>query len=269
MEPNSAPSGAHLNGQKGSDQQGREAVTTLEKRREDQIRPEKRETTRPPGGSPSATETEEKTRGEGQEPKGSPILSDPRFDPATLAPRLSALNKGSAKVDVAAKVPTPETNGTPSEPLGRPRTVHEQLAHIQAKRGKQAQPEGSGIVLTDDPAHSGKSLERMSPEELLDYIETFQREINGIEVSPGGPQGVATMRRFQADYGPQRAAAIIRELFEKNQGRCKVAKEVENITHRHFSINLRWFTDKIDVNLQAKSKAEVDVERDYIFASEL
>lgn len=162
-----------------------------------------------------------------------------------------------------------ETTSPPnlSDPRFSPDTLETRFSYLQGGRPVV------DVAATEAPATSttsgDKPLEQMNPAELLGYIETFQREVNEIQLSPGGAQGVATLRRFQNDYGAQRAAAIIRELFVENQGHYKVNKDVETITHRHFSTNLRWFTDKIDINLQSRAKSEADVEREFIFASSL
>ena len=128
--------------------------------------------------------------------------------------------------------------------------------------------EKSGTTKRSESAPVSKPLEKMSPKELLDYMETFHWEVNNIH-QDGGQAGISTMRAFQRRYGNERAAAIIRELFVNGGGRYKVGREVEVISYRHFSKGLGWFTDKVDLDLQSKAQREVEVERDFTFASEL
>lgn len=204
----------------------------------------KREPARPPGGSPSATETEAKVEGEGEEPKKSPILSNPHFDPGTIGPRLSALSKGSAEVDVSAQEADPFGEDYNYEPFTNPTE--------ELKGSTESTP-----------------LEQMTPKELLDYIEAFQREVNGLP-QDGGPAGVATMKCFQESYGAETAAAIIRELFVKREGRYKITKEVEPISYKHFSKTLRpVFMDKLALKVRDKAKDEAYVKENFIFSSEL
>ncbi|MEV8224289.1 hypothetical protein AB0P16_17830, partial [Dietzia maris] len=235
------------------------------------------ERTRPAGGTTTTDDTGIETEDEGRStpnpsttPPPSPQLPDSaptppapdggcavvdvaarskRFSPDTLADRMGySFRDGVPVADAGESAAGTEPKGSPSVP----RTAEEQLAYLRTIKASSHQSERSDsapveTVIPAKPSSAGdKSLERMGPEELLDYIETFQREKNGVELSSGGPKAVATLKRFRADYGPQRAAAIIRELFDRNGGRYKVSKEVETITHRHFDVSLRWFTDKID-----------------------
>lgn len=115
----------------------------------------------------------------------------------------------------------------------------------------------------------GAPLEEMKPHQLVKYVKTYQKEVNGIELS-GSPQGdLSTMKAFQRDYGKERAAAIIRDLFLKGEGKAKVTKQEEILTVRHFSTGLRWWTDKVDHRLQSATKADFEVDDEFTFATEL
>lgn len=115
----------------------------------------------------------------------------------------------------------------------------------------------------------GKALEKMKPHELAKYVNTYQKEVNGIELS-GNPQAdFATMKAFQRDYGPEKAAAIIRDLFLRGEGRAKVSRREEMVTVRHFAKGLRWWTDKVDIRLQEATRADREVEEEFIFAEDL
>lgn len=115
----------------------------------------------------------------------------------------------------------------------------------------------------------GKRLEDMKPHELVRYIAIHQKEVHEVELS-GSPQAdLATMRAFQRDYGPERAGAILRDLFLKGGGKAKVARQEELLTVRHFSKGLRWWTDKVDIRLQTANKAEREVATEFTFAEDL
>lgn len=115
----------------------------------------------------------------------------------------------------------------------------------------------------------GKPLEEMRPHELVKYITTYHEVMNGLQL-PSAPQAdLAVMKTFQRDYGPERAAAVLRFLFLKNGGKFEVVRDREFITHRHFSKGLRWWLDKIDLKLQSADKAEEDVVSDFTFATDL
>lgn len=125
--------------------------------------------------------------------------------------------------------------------------------------------------MTKDPIEEGmgKALEEMKPHELVRYITNFQQEINGLQL-PSAPQAdLSVMKTFQRDYGPERAAAVLRFLFSKNGGKYEVVRDREVITHRHFSKGLRWWTDKIDLTLQTSAQAEKEVATDFTFAEDL
>lgn len=248
VETKSAPVGRHLSGPKGSDQHEQESVTPLEKRREDLIRRDESESaTRPPGGThtEAKTETKDEAKEESSTPPLSPsILSSSRFSPNTLSSRFSALGKGSAVVDVSASEGSDDPQGGAGDTSAR-------------------QPGGQGDDSWDSREREiGKPLEQMSPSNFLRYIVLSQEELNGIKLSDSGSRGVATMRKFQSHYGPERAAGIVRYLFINERGRTVVGSNgPEHITQHHFSEALRWFTDKVDLKAQSKSRVSTSVSR--------
>lgn len=159
----------------------------------------------------------------------------------------------------------------------RPRNGMDQLAaRLPAPRTSSAEVDVSATEDQDTSSWDsreldiGKPLERMSPRDLLRYIVLSQDEINGIKLSGSGSKGVATMKRFQNQYGPERAAAIMRHLFVKERGRYEVGKNgIEHITQNHFTEPLSWFTDKVDVKAQAKDSRRKGMASEFIFATEL
>ena len=125
--------------------------------------------------------------------------------------------------------------------------------------------------MTLDPIEEelGKRLEEMKPHELVRYIHIHQKEVHEVELASSPQADLATMKAFQRDYGPERAGAILRDLFIKGGGKAKVTREEELLTVRHFSKGLRWWTDKVDIRLQSAGKADRDVATEFTFAEDL
>lgn len=232
VETNSRSVELHLNDQKRSDQQEQASVTALEESREEEIRRDESVCLhdRPEGGAHTLKNKNETK----DESEGKTTPNRPRNGMDQLAARFPAPRTSSAEVDVSA-TEDQDTSSWDSRELA-----------------------------------IGKPLERMSPRDLLRYIVLSQDEINGIKLSGSGSKGAATMKRFQNQYGPERAAAIMRHLFVKERGRYEVGKNgIEHITQNHFTEPLSWFTDKVDVKAQAKDRRRKGMASEFIFATEL
>lgn len=132
-----------------------------------------------------------------------------------------------------------------------------------------------GITMSEelDPVEEviGKPLERMAPGELARYVTIYQREANNIFLTdPPTIREVSVFKSFQKEYGKDRTAALFRHVFLKNGGRMEVRKgEKEYVAHRHFSTAMRWWTERIDVMLQARTEQKAKVSERFIFTSEL
>lgn len=117
----------------------------------------------------------------------------------------------------------------------------------------------------------GKPLERMAPGQLARYVTYYQREANGIQlVDPPTVRETSVFKSLQNEYGKERTAALIRHIFLNQGGRMEVRKgEKEYVSHRHFTTAMRWWTERIDVSLQAKSEKKASVEERFKFSKEL
>ena len=117
----------------------------------------------------------------------------------------------------------------------------------------------------------GRPLEQMAPAQIARYISLYQREANDISlVDPPTHRETAIFKSLQREYGSDHVAALIRHIFLKNGGRMEVRKgEHEYIAHRHFTTAMRWWTDKLNIELQAKATQKSNVDEQFIFASEL
>lgn len=117
----------------------------------------------------------------------------------------------------------------------------------------------------------GKSLEQMAPAQLARYITYYQREANGIQlVDPPTVRETAIFKSLQNEYGKERTAALIRHVFLEEGGRMEVRKgEKEFISHRHFTTAMRWWTEKLDVAVQAKVQRKASVAERFTFSKEL
>ena len=117
----------------------------------------------------------------------------------------------------------------------------------------------------------GRPLEQMAPGQLARYVTYYQREANGIQlVDPPTVRETAVFKSLQNEYGKKRTAALIRHIFLNQGGRMEVRKgEKEYISHRHFTTAMRWWTERIDVSLQAKSEKKASVEERFKFSKEL
>lgn len=91
----------------------------------------------------------------------------------------------------------------------------------------------------------GRRLEHMTPRELVHYMESFHREVNGINQN-AGPAGVATMKTFQEDYGVTHTAELIRHLFQEDGIHEISSMNYEPVSYIHFSEKLRWWVERTD-----------------------
>ena len=117
----------------------------------------------------------------------------------------------------------------------------------------------------------GKPLEKMAPGQLARYVTYYQREANGIELTdPPTVRETSIFKSLQKEYGKDRTAALFRHIFLKEGGRMEVTRgQQEYIAHRHFSTVMRWWTEKIDVSLQATQTRKESVSSRFVFATEL
>lgn len=117
----------------------------------------------------------------------------------------------------------------------------------------------------------GKPLERMAPGQLARYVTYYQREANDIQlVDPPTVRETSIFSSLQREYGKDRTAALFRHIFLKEGGRMEVRKgEKEFISHRHFTTAMRWWTEKLDVAVQAKVQRKASVAERFTFSKEL
>lgn len=117
----------------------------------------------------------------------------------------------------------------------------------------------------------GRPLEQMAPAQVARYISLYQREANSISlVDPPTHRETAIFKSLQREYGADHVAALIRHVFLKNGGRMEVRKgEYEYIAHRHFTTAMRWWTDRLNIELQAKVERKSKVSERFVFSKEL
>ena len=128
--------------------------------------------------------------------------------------------------------------------------------------------------MTDlDPVEKtiGKPLEQMAPGQLARYVTIYQKEANGISLTdPPTVREVSIFKALQREYGKERTAALLRHIFLKEGGRMEITRgQQEYIAHRHFTTAMRWWTEKIDVSLQATVTRKKSVSSRFTFATEL
>lgn len=117
----------------------------------------------------------------------------------------------------------------------------------------------------------GKRLEEMKPGQLARYVTYYQREANDIKLTdPPTVREVSIFKALQTEYGKERTAALFRHIFLKEGGRMEITKgQHEYVAHRHFTTAMRWWTEKIDVSLQATETRKESVSSRFTFATEL
>lgn len=132
-------------------------------------------------------------------------------------------------------------------------------------------PEGTTMTLDPIEEMIGKPLEKMAPGQLARYVTYYQREANSISLTdPPTVRETSIFKALQSEYGKDRTAALFRHIFLKEGGRMEITKgQREYVAHRHFTTAMRWWTEKIDVELQSKGKAKESVASRFTFASEL
>lgn len=128
--------------------------------------------------------------------------------------------------------------------------------------------------MTDlDPVEKiiGKPLEQMAPGQLARYVTIYQKEANGISLTdPPTVREVSIFKALQREYGKERTAALLRHIFLKEGGRMEITRgQQEYVAHRHFTTAMRWWTEKIDVSLQATVTRKESVSSRFTFATEL
>ena len=91
----------------------------------------------------------------------------------------------------------------------------------------------------------GKSVEDLTDTEMVVYVKTSMKEINGLELPVQGQRERAIMAGLKRTYGRD-AGKIIKWVFHHHHGR----RDGKPITYSTFSKNMKWLTDQWYLELQ-------------------
>lgn len=97
----------------------------------------------------------------------------------------------------------------------------------------------------------GKSVENMTNTELVTYVKTSLREVNGLELPVQGMRERSIMAGLKRTYGPD-AGKIVKWAFQHHQGR----RDGKPITYSTFSKNMKWLTDIWYLELQEHAQRQ-------------
>lgn len=97
----------------------------------------------------------------------------------------------------------------------------------------------------------GKSVENMTDTELVTYVKTSLREVNGLELPVQGMRERSIMAGLKRTYGPD-AGKIVKWAFQHHQGR----RDGKPITYSTFSKNMKWLTDIWYLELQEAAQRQ-------------
>lgn len=96
----------------------------------------------------------------------------------------------------------------------------------------------------------GKSVEEMTPAELVSYIVTYFKERYGIELTPDWIIDRKILESFQKRYGKEKAGRIVQWVMIRKEGK----KDGKYITFTIFSKGMKWWTDIQDLEVQDHRK---------------
>ena len=97
----------------------------------------------------------------------------------------------------------------------------------------------------------GKSVENMTDTELVTYVKTSLREVNGLELPVQGMRERSIMAGLKRTYGRD-AGKIVKWAFQHHQGR----RDGKPITYSTFSKNMKWLTDIWYLELQEHAQRQ-------------
>lgn len=97
----------------------------------------------------------------------------------------------------------------------------------------------------------GKQVEDLTDTELVVYVKTSMKEINGLELPVQGQRERAIMAGLKRTYGRD-AGKIIKWVFQHHQGR----RDGKPITYSMFSKNMKWWTDIMYLELQEAAQQQ-------------
>lgn len=97
----------------------------------------------------------------------------------------------------------------------------------------------------------GKSVEDLTDTELVVYVKTSMKEINGLDLPVQGQRERAIMAGLKRTYGRD-AGKIIKWVFQHHQGR----RDGKPVTYSTFSKNMKWWTDILYLELQEAAQRQ-------------
>ena len=97
----------------------------------------------------------------------------------------------------------------------------------------------------------GKSVEDLTDTELVVYVKTSMKEINGLDLPVQGMRERSIMAGLKRTYGPD-AGKIVKWAFQHHQGR----RDGKPITYSTFSKNMKWLTDIWYLELQEHAQRQ-------------
>jgi len=113
----------------------------------------------------------------------------------------------------------------------------------------------------------GKSVEDLTDTELVVYVKTSMKEINGLDLPVQGMRERSIMAGLKRTYGPD-AGKIVKWAFQHHQGR----RDGKPITYSTFSKNMKWWTDILYLELQEAAQrqaANVEAAQGFFKSSDL
>ena len=113
----------------------------------------------------------------------------------------------------------------------------------------------------------GKPVYELSDNELVTYVKTSLREVNGLELPVQGMRERSIMAGLKRTYGPD-AGKIVKWAFQHHQGR----RDGKPITYSTFSKNMKWWTDILYLELQEAAQrqaANVEAAQGFFKSSDL
>lgn len=97
----------------------------------------------------------------------------------------------------------------------------------------------------------GKQVEDLTDTELVVYVKTSMKEINGLDLPVQGQRERAIMAGLKRTYGRD-AGKIIKWVFQHHQGR----RDGKPVTYSTFSKNMKWLTDIWYLELQEAAQQQ-------------
>lgn len=97
----------------------------------------------------------------------------------------------------------------------------------------------------------GKPVYELSDNELVTYVKTSLREVNGLELPVQGMRERSIMAGLKRTYGRD-AGKIVKWAFQHHQGR----RDGKPITYSTFSKNMKWWTDILYLELQEHAQRQ-------------